>query len=90
MQGRVEQALPQIEAKLARVAAWWRQHRAGQPVPEAPDAEFLARGFIGALDIARKAHYAQEDWAAALGRIDDILEVEQALQRPAGDLAVTG
>lgn len=38
MQGKVETALPEVETRLAQVETWWRQHRAGQPVPEAPDA----------------------------------------------------
>jgi tetratricopeptide (TPR) repeat protein len=89
MQGRVTEALPQIEARLAQVEAWWQQHRAGQPVPQAPDAEDLARAFISALDIAKDAYRAQKDWAAALGKTEAILAVKQALQRPAEDIAQT-
>src|SRR5262249_34870646 len=66
MQGQVAQALPQIETRLTQVDAWWQQHHSGQSVPEAPDPESLARTLISALDIAREAHYAQEDWASAL------------------------
>ncbi|NOT63814.1 MAG: CHAT domain-containing protein, partial [Acidobacteria bacterium] len=29
MQGRVTEALPTVEARLTRIAAWWQQHRAG-------------------------------------------------------------
>jgi tetratricopeptide (TPR) repeat protein len=89
MQGRVTEALPQIEARLAQVEAWWQQHRAGQPVPQAPEAEVLARAFISALDIANEAYRAQADWAAALGKTEAILAVKQALQRPAEDIAQT-
>lgn len=89
LQGQAAAALPEVEARLAQVQAWWQQHQAGQPVPEAPDAEELARTFIGALDIARQAHFAQQDWPAALRRIDATLEVERALQRPAQDIAAT-
>ena len=56
-------------------------------MPEAPDAEDLARALTSALDIARAAHYAQEDWDSALRRIDAVLEVKRALQRPAEDIA---
>ena len=87
MQGRVEAALPQVEARLAQVAAWWQRHRAGQPAPEAPDAEFLARVYISALDIARDADFAREEWASALRRLDAVLEVKRALGRPAEDIA---
>jgi tetratricopeptide (TPR) repeat protein len=87
MQGQVESALPKVESRLARVEAWWQRYRARQPVPEAPDAEYLARVLISALDIAGQAHVAQEDWPAALRRIDAILEVKRALGRPAEDIA---
>ncbi len=89
MQGQVAAALPEVAARLAQVEAWWQQHRSGQPVPEAPDAEFLARALIGALDIAKAAHSAQKDWPSALRRIDTALEVERALKRPAEDIGAT-
>lgn len=89
MQGKVAEAWPQVEARLAQVEAWWQQHRSGQSVPEAPDAEFLVRAFIGALDIANEAHRAREDWASALRCTDGILEVQRALERSAEDIART-
>lgn len=89
MQGQAEQALPQVEAKLTQVAEWRRQSQSGQAVAEAPDAEMLARTYIGALDIARKADYVREDWTSALARLDAMLEVEQSLQRPPEDIAGT-
>lgn len=88
MQGQAAEALPEVETRLARVAAWWRQQLAGQPAPEAPDPAILARAYISALDIAKDAHYAQEDWAAALPRIDAMIEVERALERPAEEIAI--
>ena len=36
MQGKVEAALPEVEARLAQVEVWWKQHSSGQRVPEAP------------------------------------------------------
>ena len=89
MQDSTAQALPQVEAKLVEVEAWWQQHRSGQPVPEAPDPECLARVLIGALDIARDAHFAQKEWKPALRRVDTILEVKRALGRSAEDIAIT-
>lgn len=86
-QGKVVSALPEIEARLKQVAGWWQRHRSGQPVPEAPNAEYLARAYIGALDIARQADFAQEDWNSALRRLDAVLEVKRALQRPEEDIA---
>ncbi len=88
IQGRVAQALPEVESRLAQVEDWWRQHRAGQFVPDAPEPEFLARALIGALNIAGQAHFAQKDWKAALRRLDSILEVERALGRPVEDIAI--
>ena len=88
MEGRAAEALPQVEARLAQVEAWWKQHRSGQSVPEAPNPEFLARALIGALDIARQADFAQKDWQSALRRIDSILEVKRALERAEEDIAV--
>ena len=88
-QGQAGAALPEIEARLAQVAQWWQRHRSSQSVPEAPDAEFLARVFIGALDIARQADYAGEDWESALRRLDAALEVQRALERPAEDIGGT-
>jgi tetratricopeptide (TPR) repeat protein len=58
-------------------------------VPEAPNAEVLARAYISALDIAREAHFARQDWAVALRCLDDTLAAKRALQRPAEDLAAT-
>jgi len=86
-QGQAAQALPEVEARLAQVEAWWQQHRSGRRVPEAPDPEVLARALISALDIARESHFAQRDWEPALRRSDAILEVKRALERPAEDIA---
>ena len=86
-QGRAAQALPEVETRLAQVELWWRQHCAGEPVREAPDPEFLARAFIGALQAAMDAHVAQKDWKPALRRVDAVLEVKRALKRPTEDIA---
>lgn len=88
-QGQAAEALPEVETRLAQVEAWWQRQLAGQPVPEAPDPAFLARAYIGALDIATDAHYAQQDWAAALPRIDAIIAVKRALELPTEDIAMT-
>jgi len=89
MQGRAAEVMPQVEARLAQVEEWWQRHRSGQPVPEAPDPEDLARTLIGALDIAEDADRALNDWESALGRTDAVLDVKRALQRPAEDIART-
>ena len=82
-QGAVESALPAIAEKLEQVESWWKRHRKGEPVPEARDAEALARTYVGALDIATDAHFAREDWDQALPCIDAMLVVEDMLHRPA-------
>ena len=89
IQSRVETALPEIEARLAQVAAWWKRHRSGQAMPDAPNAEALARAYISALDIGREADFARKDWESALRRLDTMLEVERILGRPAEDIAAT-
>ena len=87
MQGQVKTALPQIEKRLTQVEAWWQRHRSGQPVPEAPDVTILARAFISALDTAREADFARQDWVSALSRLDTILEVKYALKHSVEDIA---
>jgi tetratricopeptide (TPR) repeat protein len=89
MQDKMAAALPEVAVRLALVNAWWKQHRSGKPVPEAPIAESLARALISALDIAMQADVAREDWKSALDRLDATLEVKSALERPAEDIAAT-
>jgi tetratricopeptide (TPR) repeat protein len=89
IEGKVTEALPQIESRLAQVAGWWRRHRSGQPVSEAPNAEFLARAYISALDIVIVADYARKDWESALRRLDTVLEIKHALERAAEDIGAT-
>lgn len=89
MQGKVDAALPEVEARLARVEKWWNRHRSGEPVPEAPNAESLARSLISALNIALSADFAREDWESALDRMDATLRVKRALDRPLEDIAAT-
>jgi len=87
LQGHAQQALPQVEVRLAQVETWWQQHRAGHPLPEEPDPEELARLLIAALDISREAHFYLADWGPALCRIDAILDVMRTLERPCEELA---
>jgi tetratricopeptide (TPR) repeat protein len=87
MEGKVAEALPEVESRLDQVAGWWQRYRSGQPVPEAPDSEFLARVYISALDVGRQADYAREDWESALRRLDTVLEVKRALERAVEDIA---
>jgi tetratricopeptide (TPR) repeat protein len=89
MQGRASDVLPEVEQRIALVESWWqRTRKAGESVPEAPDAEGLGRVLIGALDVATDAHFAQRDWNAALPRVDRIMEIERELHRPAQEIAL--
>jgi tetratricopeptide (TPR) repeat protein len=88
IQGRASEVLPEVERRIAQVESWWQRNRKeGETLPEAPDAEYLGRVLMSALDIAMEAHIAQADWNAALPRIDRILEVKCELHRPAQDIA---
>lgn len=78
MQGQAEQALPDIEAKLSEVRGYWALHQEGKPVPEAPNAEELARTLVGGLDIAGEANLALERWQVCLDVLDEIEKVERA------------
>jgi tetratricopeptide (TPR) repeat protein len=87
IQGRAAQVMAQVQARLAKVEAWWKQQRTGERVPEAPEPEVLVRGFLGALDVAMHAHVAQRDWESALLRIDTMLDVKRTSKRPVEDIA---
>ena len=87
MQGKVELAMPQIEQRLAQVTTWWQAQRRGQRVPEAQDAEILARAYFSALDVATQADLAADDWPSALLRLNTTLEAKKVLQRPAQEVA---
>lgn len=79
----------QIEMRLTQIETWWQLHLTGQAIPQAPDAEQLARALISALDVAREADMAREKWESALGRLETALEIKHALQRPAEDVGAT-
>ncbi|HEY2294282.1 MAG TPA: CHAT domain-containing protein [Thermoanaerobaculia bacterium] len=89
MQVGAETALPEIESRLQEVRAWWQRHRAGEPVPEAPDPVHLARALISGLDIARQANEALERWEACLGVLTESEETERALGEGEHDLVRT-
>jgi tetratricopeptide (TPR) repeat protein len=86
-QGQAAQALPKVEAHLAQVQEQWRQHRAGQCTLTVPDVEILARTLIAALDIARESHFVQQDWEAALRRVDDLIATRRVLEHPTENIA---
>ncbi|MEA2559987.1 MAG: hypothetical protein QOH06_1491 [Acidobacteriota bacterium] len=89
MQGGAERALPEVESRLKEVRDWWRRHREGESVPEAPDPGYLARVLIGGLDIAQEANRALERWEACLGVLTEIEETERALGAGEHELART-
>jgi tetratricopeptide (TPR) repeat protein len=87
MQGQTDAVLPQIEEGLRKIEGWWTASCAGLPTPDAPDREALARAMISALDIARQANYALQQWEAALKRIDVSITIKQESKRPPEDIA---
>lgn len=87
MQGRAEQALPDIAAKLGEARSLWAQRQRGEA--EAPDDEMLVRVFIGALDVAREAHFRLAHWPASLDLLAEIEAVGQARGEPEHARAAT-
>jgi tetratricopeptide (TPR) repeat protein len=78
MLGELETALPAIEQHLTQIRDWWQRHQQGETLTAAPDADFLARVFIGALDIAEDAHRALGHWQDCLDLLTEIEQVQQA------------
>lgn len=89
IEGKVTEALPEILSRLETVEGFWTRHRAGESVPEAPDAEDLVRAYISTLDIARFAHLTLSDWGSTLSCCDALLAITRTLGRPASDIAST-
>lgn len=87
IEGRPEQVDEFIDTAVQQIAGWWHRGTLGENVPEAPDSKFLAVALIGALNIAAEAHFARENWSAALAPITMTLKVMQKLGRPAEDIA---
>jgi len=81
LQGGAQRALPEIERRLAEVRGWWHRQRAGEPVPEAPDAVDLGRVLVGAPDVAYHANLALERWPECLHLLEEI----EATQRSQGE-----
>jgi tetratricopeptide (TPR) repeat protein len=79
IQGQAELARPEIELRLGQVRGWWRRTRAGETVAEAPDPELLGRAMVGALDVARRAVLAPEEWEASLALLDELESVQRDL-----------
>ncbi len=88
-QGKVATAFPGVVERLNQVEMLWQQHLSGQHVLKAPYAESLARVLICALDVAKDAHYASEDWPSALRRLDAVFDLKCMLKRPAEEIGTT-
>lgn len=87
--GHTEQAEPQVTERLERLTQWWERYCAGQQLPEAPNAEMLARAIIGALHISLRIDVKKMDWPSALAKVNKALEIEQSLSRSMEDIAQT-
>ncbi|MBL8263218.1 MAG: CHAT domain-containing protein [Xanthomonadaceae bacterium] len=88
-ENKLDSAMPEIELRLAQTQTWWKQHRAGQKITDAPDAEFLARVSISALDIAKDFDFARDRWESALSRLESMLEIQRSVQRTEEDIGST-
>jgi tetratricopeptide (TPR) repeat protein len=89
MLGRAQEALPEIEERLAQVRRWWQQRRAGESVPQAPDTEFLGRLLVGGLNIAGQASLSLERWGACLELVGETEQAERELGEGQLELAIT-
>ncbi|MCK5523831.1 MAG: CHAT domain-containing protein [Thiomargarita sp.] len=78
MLGKVETALPAIEKHLAQIRDWWQRHQQGETLTAAPDTDVLVRTFIGALNIAFRAHHTLEHWQDCLDLLTETEQVKQA------------
>jgi tetratricopeptide (TPR) repeat protein len=87
MQGRGDEVLPQLKSYLSKLEGWWAQYFEGEAGPEVRDLEDLARTFLGALDVVRKAYFAQEEWKSAVRVIETTIGVKQQLGRTREDIA---
>ncbi|MDM8536119.1 CHAT domain-containing protein [Desulfobacterales bacterium HSG17] len=88
-QGQVKEALPKIEAILSKLRNWWQSHKKGQNIPHAPDAAFLSRVLISALDIASAAHQSLKNWQNCLDLDKETEETKQVLGESEHELART-
>jgi len=89
MQGQAAAALPEINRRLNEVRGWWKRHRAGESVPEAPDPVLLGRVLVGGLDVARQANQALERWQACLDLLGEIEQTKRDLGQSELEVART-
>ncbi|MCP4105183.1 MAG: tetratricopeptide repeat protein, partial [Desulfobacteraceae bacterium] len=78
MQGKAKETLPEIEDRLDKIRDWWERHGKGETIAEVPDAELLARVFIGGLDIAEDATRVLENWLDCLNLLQEIETVKRS------------
>jgi len=71
-QGKAQEVLTDIEARLNEVRGWWQLHKAGKSVPDAPEQVFLGRALVSGLDIAKDANQQIENWEACLSLLKEI------------------
>jgi len=80
-QGKAQEVLPDIEARLNEVRGWWQRHKAGESVPDAPDPVFLWRTLLNGLDIAGYVNQQIENLGACLS----LLKEKEQTQREMGE-----
>lgn len=88
-QGDIKEVEADVTALLEMVCGWWSRYQAGEVVPEAPDAEVLARALIGAFNLAIQVDDVNEDWEASLAKVEIVLDIERSLARPSEGIGAT-
>jgi tetratricopeptide (TPR) repeat protein len=89
MQGQAAAALPGIARRLNEVGGWWKRHRAGESVPEAPDPVLLGRVLVSGLNVACQANLALKRWQACLDLLRETEQTKRDLGQSELELART-
>lgn len=87
MLDKAEEKLAEIESAVQRIRAWWQASQDGKSVPQAPNREFLALAFIGALDILGWAYDAIKKWQGRLNCLDEVLLIKKAIGQSEHEIA---
>jgi tetratricopeptide (TPR) repeat protein len=86
--GKAATAAPEVEERLVKMRDWWKRHLAGESLTEAPDADFLARALIGALDVATEVASDMKDMESAIRRTEETLEIRYILKHSEMEIAI--
>ncbi len=79
MQGRVKEALPEIEKRVNEVRGWYQRHKQGETPPEAPEPVVLGRAFVSGLDIAKMANQGCTHWETCIELLKEKEKTEKEM-----------